>query len=201
MKIFTNSFIVLIKNVTYSKLIWDFSKILFTGYYCIITSFHKYRCFRIEREKTKYFIFKLHFSKFVFILKIFESTLFQSFNVVQSVQSILYIWISFANLIVLSATWLVKKCLYDTSYLSLIILTARLETPCRPLAEFQSPCPTAKPSYRRFFRDVAIVICHVVGGERLRCICDFTRMLPSCSRCRIFSLVNSIGTLISRFRQ
>lgn len=28
--------------------------------------------------------------------------------------------------------------------------------------------------FLRFFRDAA-VICHVVGGERLRCICNFTR--------------------------
>ena len=32
--------------------------------------------------------------------------------------------------------------------------------------------------FLRFFRDAA-VICHVVGGERLRCICNFTRRLLS----------------------
>lgn len=40
-----------------------------------------------------------------------------------------------------------------------------------------------------FFHDAAAVICHVVGGERLRCICDFTRVLrspspPPCCRRR-----------------
>lgn len=34
------------------------------------------------------------------------------------------------------------------------------------------------------FHDAAAVICHVVGGERLRCICDFTRVLRSPSRRR-----------------